>query len=79
MKKILSYLVKSILAGIMIGVGGTIFLSSSDKVIGATLFAIGLFMIVINGFNLYTGKVGYIFENKLYKQSTVCGAEKAEA
>ena len=64
MKKVLSYLVKSVLAGIMIGVGGTIFLSSSDKVIGATLFAIGLFMIVVNGFNLYTGKVGYIFDNK---------------
>lgn len=64
MKKILSFLVKSVLAGVMIGIGGTIFLSSQDKVIGASLFAIGLFMIVINGFNLYTGKVGYIFENK---------------
>ena len=64
MKKVLSYLVKSILAGIMIGVGGTIYLSMENKVIGATLFAIGLFMIVINNFNLYTGKVGYIFDNK---------------
>lgn len=64
MKKNLSYLVKSILAGIMIGIGGTIFLSLDNKVLGACLFAIGLFMIVINGFNLYTGKVGYIFDNK---------------
>ena len=64
MRKVLSYLVKSILAGIMIGIGGTIFLSLDNKVIGASLFAIGLFMIVINGFNLYTGKVGYIFDNK---------------
>ena len=64
MKKVLSYLVKSILAGIMIGIGGTIYLSLDNKVIGASLFAIGLFMIVINGFNLYTGKVGYIFDNK---------------
>ena len=31
MKKVLCYLVKSILAGMMIGIGGTIFLSSSDK------------------------------------------------
>lgn len=64
MKKVLSYLVKSILAGVMIGIGGTIFLSLENKVLGASLFAIGLFMIVINGFNLYTGKVGYIFDNK---------------
>lgn len=64
MKQIFLFLVKSFLAGIMIAVGGTIFLSLENKIIGASLFAIGLFMIVINGFNLYTGKVGYIFDNK---------------
>ena len=64
MKKVLSYLVKGVLAGIMIGIGGTIYLSLDNKVLGASLFAIGLFMIVINEFNLYTGKVGYIFDNK---------------
>ena len=63
-KDILSYLIKSILAGIMIGIGGTIYLSVDNKVIGSFLFAIGLFMIVSRGFNLYTGKVGYIFNNK---------------
>ena len=60
----LYYLVNSILAGIMIAIGGTIFLSVDNKVIGSLLFAIGLFMIVIRSFNLYTGKVGYIFDNK---------------
>lgn len=64
MKEVLNYLIKSILAGIMIAIGGTIYLSLESKVLGATFFAIGLFMIVINGFNLYTGKVGYIFDNK---------------
>ena len=63
-KKVLYYLVNSILAGIMIAIGGTIFLSVDNKVIGSLLFAIGLFMIVIRSFNLYTGKVGYIFDNK---------------
>ena len=62
-KNILDYLIKSILAGIMIGIGGTIFLSL-EKTLGAFLFAIGLFMIVTRGYNLYTGKVGYIFDNK---------------
>ena len=63
MKKILNYLIKSILAGIMIAIGGTVYLSLENKVIGASFFSIGLFMIVTNGFNLYTGKVGYIFNN----------------
>jgi len=63
-KEILSFLIKSVLAGIMIGIGGTVYLSLDNKVIGAILFAIGLFMIVTRGFNLYTGKVGYIFNNK---------------
>lgn len=33
---------KSILAGLMIAIGGTIFLSAQNKVVGASLFSIGL-------------------------------------
>lgn len=62
-KEILRFLVLSILAGIMIGIGGTVYLSLDNKVAGAMLFAIGLFIIVTNKLNLYTGKVGYIVEN----------------
>lgn len=58
------FLIKSILAGIMIGIGGTIFLSLDDKIIGSFMFAIGLFIIVSFSLNLFTGKVGYIFNNK---------------
>ena len=65
MKNIMKYLIKSILAGIMIAIGGTVFLSLEDKSIGATFFSIRLFIIVTNGLNLYTGKVGYIFENNI--------------
>ena len=63
MSKIINYLIKSTFAGIMIAIGGTVFLSLENKVIGAIFFSIGLFMILTNGFNLYTGKVGYILEN----------------
>lgn len=56
--------IKSILAGIMIGIGGTIYLSLDNKIVGAFLFAIGLFIIVTKGLNLYTGKIGYVFNNK---------------
>lgn len=55
---------ESILAGICIGIGGTVFLSVENKVIGSFLFAIGLFVICTRGFALFTGKVGYIPENK---------------
>lgn len=60
-------LVKSILAGIMIGIGGTVYLSVSDKVVGSILFAIGLFAILVYGFNLYTGKIGYLVSNFNFK------------
>lgn len=61
----MKYLIKSILAGIMIGIGGTIFLVSSNNIIGAIFFSIGLLMILEYGLNLYTGKIGYIFNNKI--------------
>ena len=64
MRNILNYLIKSFLAGVMIATGGTIFLSCDNKVVGASLFSIGLFVIVVRALNLYTGKVGYIFDNK---------------
>lgn len=58
-------LIKSIYAGIMIGLGGTVYLSVENKVVGAVLFSFGLLTIVNQKFYLYTGKVGY--ENNLLK------------
>ncbi len=54
---------KSILSGIMIAFGCSVYLSCVDKGLGwlgAFLFSAGLFTICEYGFNLYTGKVGYI-------------------
>ncbi len=54
---------KSVLAGIMISIGGCVNLACSvnDMAwVGALLFSVGLFTICEYGFNLYTGKVGYI-------------------
>lgn len=61
MKRVSEFL-DAVLAGICIGIGGTVFLSCGDKVVGAIFFCLGLFAICTFGFNLYTGKVGYIFE-----------------
>lgn len=52
------------LAGLCIGLGGTVFLSVDNKVVGAALFSIGLLTILAFGFNLFTGKVGYALDNK---------------
>lgn len=54
----------AILAGMLIGMGGTVFLSQSNPVVGSFLFVIGLFTIVVFQLHLFTGKVGYTPFNK---------------
>ena len=63
-KENINILLKGIYAGIMIGIGGSIYLSVSNRVVGAILFAIGLLTICVYKMNLYTGMIGYILENK---------------
>lgn len=64
MKRYIEILLKAILTGIAIGIGGTVYLSCENKVAGAFLFGTGLFTILTFGFLLFTGKVGYVVENK---------------
>ncbi len=52
----------AVLAGIMIGFGGVIYLMCANKMVGALLFSFGLLTIVCQGFALYTGRVGYFRE-----------------
>ncbi len=60
---ILTLFTGAVLAGISIGLGGLVFLSVDQKVLGAALFTIGLFTVCTLGLNLFTGKVCYVFEN----------------
>ena len=62
--KNLSSFFYSILAGVSISIGGTVFLSLDNKIVGSIFFSLGLFAVCTFGFNLFTGKVGYIFEQK---------------
>ena len=55
---------KAAAAGITIGIGGAVYLTLENKVIGAVLFGVGLYTIVLNGLFLYTGKVGYFISAK---------------
>lgn len=59
MKKELSVFLLAVLAGVSIGIGGTVFLSVENRIAGALLFAVGLYTICVHGLNLFTGKVGY--------------------
>lgn len=57
---------KAIASGILISIGGCVLLASTKAGMmwaGAILFSLGLFAICEYGFNLYTGKVGYIAEH----------------
>ncbi len=51
------------LAGVCIALGGTVYLSLENKVVGALLFTVGLFVICIFRLHLFTGKVCYVFGN----------------
>ena len=53
-------LIDGILAGAMVSIGGAALLSCDDKIVGAVLFCIALLSICWFGFNLYTGKVGFL-------------------
>ena len=64
MKKIIDIFLRSLLTGVAIAIGGTVYLSCPNKYLGAFLFGIGLFVILSFSFNLFTGKVGYAVENK---------------
>ncbi len=60
--KWISFLCDGILAGMMIGVGGVVNLSCENRYLGAFLFSLGLFSIILLKYGLYTGKVGYILD-----------------
>ena len=65
MKKYLDFLIKGIYAGIVIGIGGIAYLAIENKIAGSFIFSFGLLTVCMYSFNLYTGKVGYILENKI--------------
>ena len=60
MKKNIKMFLLAIGAGLAISIGGTVYLSVDNKIIGSLLFAVGLYAIVLNGLFLYTGKVVYL-------------------
>ena len=63
MRKNINTFISGIMAGIAIALGGTVFLSVDNKIIGAVAFTVGLFCVCTMGFSLFTGKVCYALDN----------------
>ena len=60
----LKHTVSGICAGIMIAIGGSVFLSCENKVVGAILFSVALLCICLKGYALFTGRIGYLPDAK---------------
>ena len=58
LKKILS----GFSAGLLISIGGVVFLACDNKYIGAVFFSVALLCICYKGYSLFTGKIGFIPE-----------------
>ena len=70
MKDSFDIFIRSILAGICIGLGGAIFIKLSG-IIGACMFAFGLLTVVHFKLPLYTGTAGFIELNKFSEYITM--------
>lgn len=64
-------LIKAILAGMAICIGGTVYLTLDNHMVGAMLFSIGLFTIYAFDLNLFTGKICFIPNKELKFWGTV--------
>lgn len=62
LRKYIYMFVMAVLAGIAISIGGCVFLSLSNKIVGAVMFSVGLYIICTHQLGLYTGKIGYVVE-----------------
>lgn len=51
-----------IASGVLVGIGGVVYMSCDNKYVGAVFFSVALLSICYLGFYLYTGKIGYLSE-----------------
>ena len=58
----LKNILSGVSAGIMISVGGAVYLACDNRYAGAVLFTVALLSICYKGYALFTGKAGFIVE-----------------
>ncbi|MBO5776613.1 MAG: formate/nitrite transporter family protein [Clostridia bacterium] len=59
-RSILKNTIDGFLAGAMITIGCAVYLACQNKYVGAVMFSVALLTICYKGYNLYTGKIGFI-------------------
>lgn len=64
-KKYLIYFLSGALAGMFIGLGGWAYLTVGRGLIGAVVFPIGLYLICKIKADLYTGRIGFLFQEDI--------------
>ncbi len=65
-KQKIELLTKAVFAGLLVGIAASVYLATYEnyKMLGALLFGFALLFVIAYSLNLYTGKVGYIIDNK---------------
>jgi len=58
-KKIVTF-ARAVLAGLYVGIAGTLYMVIDNHILGSFLFGFALLIIVCNHLSLFTGKVGYL-------------------
>lgn len=64
MKQTYQTLILALFSGLLVGIGGILYVSASNQIIGAVLFSFALILIVSRGYYLFTGKIGYLLPYK---------------
>lgn len=54
--------IRSIMGGFLIGIGGTVYLTLDNKIIGSLFFSVGLLAICVTDNLLFTGKASYTLD-----------------
>jgi formate/nitrite transporter FocA (FNT family) len=67
-KYYLRQLIQSIKAGFLIGIGCIAYCVTENPILGSFLFSLGLYGIVENKYELFTGKIGYLCSCKTPKE-----------
>lgn len=59
-KETITFYVQALLAGALIGLGDVVYVFNENHILGSFLFSLGLLTILIKGYPLYTGRIGYV-------------------
>lgn len=54
------FYIQSFLSGCLIAMGDIVYVANESKILGSFLFSMGLLSILLKGYPLYTGRIGYV-------------------